>query len=93
MSVKFQGEKSFPLVYCVGDETVSVLFDSYAVNEAYDVVAGDPEKWMTGDQWEQLTGNCSRFIADKAANTGLPKQMRLSSDTLKSIIQDVPNAD
>ena len=88
MSVKFSGKKSFPLEYNVNNNNVTVLFDSYAVNEAFDVVAGDPQKWMSGDQWETLTTSCAQFLASNSSEADMPQRVRLSSDTVKSIIQD-----
>ena len=88
MSVEFSGKKSFPLEYNVNDKDVTVLFDSYAVNEAFDVVAGDPQKWMSGDQWETLTSNFTLFLKQAPEGDNLPERLRVSADTVKSIIQD-----
>ena len=88
MLVEFSGKKTFPLEFNVNDKDVSVLFDSYAVNEAFDVLAGDPQKWMSGDQWETLTSSCAQFLENNSADSELPQRVRLSSDTVKSIIQD-----
>lgn len=88
MLIEFSGKKKLPLKYKVGDTCVTVLFDDYAVNEAFDVVAGDPQKWMSGDQWETLTTSCAQFLVNNSNEANLPQRVRLSSDTVKSIIQD-----
>lgn len=88
MLIEFSGKKRLPLKYKVDDHCVTVLFDDYAINEAFDVVAGDPQKWMTGDHWETLTTSCAQFLANNSNNNELPPRLRLSSDTVKSMIQD-----
>ena len=76
MLVEFSGKKTFPLEFNVNDKDVTVLFDSYAVNEAFDVLAGDPQKWMSGDQWETLTSSCAQFLDCLLYTSPSPRDQR-----------------
>lgn len=89
MSIEFSGKKTFPLVYNVNDNEVAILFDSYAVNEAFNVVAGDPEKWMAGREWDVVTERFTNFLGQTENAANIQPQIRISSDQVKSIIKGV----